>query len=191
MPAAPSLRRLQAMVDDSTVAKSPSSTTATLAPGQIPSHRWISFGGETLALSIDLAERRYPTPTEINKFHNLVELYSAYTKTCLISVTLPQYGYDVPKSNHGRILFNLVSALNRFTRVARLEVIIRMPRANFKQLLNAGHFYRLDFEEWKLFYKIGSEDPQQIHATSSTDRRLYNWYNVNIARIAEPRGPNP
>ncbi|KAF7863926.1 hypothetical protein EAF04_006891 [Stromatinia cepivora] len=183
MPAAPSMRRLQAMSDDSIVATSASSTPATLAPGQIPGHRWISFGGETLALSIDLTEMRYPTPTEIHKFHNIVKLYSVYTKTCMVSVTLPEYGYDVPKSNHSNIFFNLVSVFNRFARIARLEVIFRMPHDNFTQLTNASQFYRLDFKEWKLFCKVGNEALEQIHVTSRTDRRLNGWYKINIAGI--------
>ncbi|CAD6442238.1 4f0a8a62-283c-4bc4-85c1-57424a17f707 [Sclerotinia trifoliorum] len=183
MPAAPSLRKLQAMLDDTVLGKSEPSTRAILAPGQIPSHRWISFGGEVLALSIDLGEGRYPTPTEIHKFHNIVKLYAPYTKTCMISVTLPNYVYDVPKSDHGRIFLNLVSILNEFTRVARLEVITRMPFENFTQLINASHFYRLDFKDWKLFLKVGSEDLEQIHVGSTIESRLNDWYKVNIAGV--------
>ncbi|ESZ97282.1 hypothetical protein SBOR_2310 [Sclerotinia borealis F-4128] len=179
--APPSFRTLLLAHNNDEVA---ASEPATLTPEQIPRHRWVSFGGETLALSIDLTEAQRPLPTDISNFHDIVALHAVYTKTCLVSVTLPTYGHDVTRSNHSRIFCHLVTILNGFPRIARLEVVIRMPFENFTQLTNACHFYRLDFKAWKLFCKVGTWDVEQIHVGSQMDRRLNGWFKVNIAGSA-------
>ncbi|KAI9648145.1 hypothetical protein NHQ30_002777 [Ciborinia camelliae] len=173
--------------DANWLAAEPPRGKPTLAPGQIPSHRWVSFvGGETLLLKINLKEADYPDQEDIIKFHAIVKLYSVYTKTCLIFVTLPQYGDDVMKSNHNPTFFNLVSVLNRFRRITRLEVTLRMPRENFTQLSNAAQFYRLKFTQWKLFVRVGKAKLEQIHIGSKTDRRLNGWYNANLSKFDTP-----
>ncbi|KAF7938960.1 uncharacterized protein EAE98_001297 [Botrytis deweyae] len=178
MPATPDLRA-RLIRDDRVAPASPS--TSTLAPGQIPNHPWVTFGGETLALSINLAQKNYPTDTQVQDFHRIVQLYSVFTKTCLVSVTLPEYRFDVQKSNHGHVFFNLVTAINQFPRLGRCEVVFRMPDENFTQLTNACQFYRLNFKQWKLFSKIGTQQVQQVKVGSRTDRRLNGWFKVNIA----------
>ncbi|APA09405.1 hypothetical protein sscle_05g041750 [Sclerotinia sclerotiorum 1980 UF-70] len=165
MPAGPSLRK---MLGDTVAAISASPAPVTLAPGQIPSHRSISFGGELLALSINLAERKIPHTNRD----------AQVPKTCRTLRTLHQDLHDL-----NRTFFDLVSILNRFTRVAHLEVIFRMPFENFTQLIDASHFYRLDFQDWKLFTKVGSEDLEQIHVGTILERRLNGWYKINIAGI--------
>ncbi|KAM0128055.1 hypothetical protein ACHAP3_008495 [Botrytis cinerea] len=157
-----------------------SASTATLAPGQIHNHPWVSFGGETLALSINLAQNTCPTDTQVEDFHRIVQLYSAYTKTCLVSVTLPEYRFDVDKSNHSHVFFNLVTAINQFTRLARCEVVFCMPNENFTQLTNACQFYRLNFKQWELFYKTGTQQVAQVKVGSRIDRRLNSWFRVNV-----------
>ncbi|TGO27624.1 hypothetical protein BPAE_0039g00340 [Botrytis paeoniae] len=178
MPATPELRAL--LIREDKVAPAPAST-ATLAPGQIPNHPWVTFGGETLAFSINLAQKKYPTDTQVQDFHRVVELYSLFTKTCLVSVTLPEYRFDVEKSNHSHVFFNLVTAINQFPLLARCEVVFRMPNENFTQLTNACQFYRLNFKQWKFFSKIGTQQVGQITVGSKTDRRLNGWFKVNIA----------
>lgn len=154
-----------------------------LAPGKIPNHRWISFRAETLALSINLTEKRLPLPIEIENLHNLVELYSAYTKICLISIILPEYKDDASNSKHRAILCNLIPILNRFSRISRLEVTFRMPYDNFWQLTNTSQFYRLHSKQWKLHRKIGTEKLEEIQFRSQLDRRLFGRYKVNVAGI--------
>ncbi|TGO13011.1 hypothetical protein BTUL_0078g00200 [Botrytis tulipae] len=178
MPATPALRTL--LIREDRVAPAPVST-ATLAPGQIPNHPWVTFGGETLALSINLAQKKYPTDTQVQDFHRIVALYSVFTKTCLVSVTLPEYRFDVEKSNHSHVFFNLVTAINQFSRLARCEVVFRMPNENFTQLTNACQFYRLSFKQWKLFSKVGTQQVAQITVGSRMERRLNGWFRVNLA----------
>ncbi|KAF5871886.1 uncharacterized protein Bfra_008912 [Botrytis fragariae] len=158
MPATAELRTL--LIRKDKVAPAPAST-AKLAPGQIPNH--------------------LGSPSEVQDFHRIVELYSVFTKTCLVSVTLPEYRFDVDKSNHSHVFFNLVTAINQFSRLARCEVVFRMPNENFTQLTNACQFYRLNFKQWKLFSKIGTQQVGQIAVGSRTDRRLNGWFKVNIA----------
>ncbi|KAF7960721.1 hypothetical protein EAE96_000394 [Botrytis aclada] len=178
MPATPELRVLLNRKEKA--APAPAST-ATLAPGQIPNHPWVTFGGETLALSINLAQKKYPTDTQVEGFHRIVQLYSAFTKTCLIAVILPEYRCDAEKSNHSHVFFNLVTAINDFSRLARCEVVFRMPNENFTQLTNACQFYRLNFKQWKLSSKIGTQKVEQITVGSKTDRRLIGWFRANVA----------
>lgn len=178
MPAAPSHRDLQKMEVEEQEAPVVAQK-AKLAPGQIPTNERLSFGGETLTINLDLTVEC--TKAEIDKLHDDVELYAVYTKTVLVAVTLPEYQFDYPKSDHHYELFYLVSALNKFTRLSRCEVTFRSPHDNFTQLTNVSNFYRLNFRGWKLFRKIGAENVEQIYIGSRTDRRLNAWYQANIA----------
>ncbi|KAG4035058.1 hypothetical protein MFRU_002g04050 [Monilinia fructicola] len=172
-----SLRKLMA---NQTMATTPT-RPAILVPGQIPTHRWISFSGETLVLSINFTEEKRPPPSVVNDFNTLVQLYAMYTKTCLVTVTLPQYRFDVHGSDHSEVFFDLVSILNQFPRLSRIEITICQPFYNFIQLTNACYFYRLKFRDWKLFRMVGTWTFEQILVGSRIDWELHKWFKDNIA----------